>query len=388
MKIMDAKRTEHLRSFKLELGKALMSAISYNGPWSFQVKKKLETLAPDIYFLAHAIVDKRVGAEVLEMFKNEATKSCESCNDTKKMLEEQIKLTKELKAAVDQLTGMVNKMAKSNVFKSFNYLNEDKEQAESASKKRKADDEDLTVPSQIPATTAISAASFPADFREALSSSKGILLPSKSSANSQQKSNRCNRSVAVSNQQTPGKKSRYGAKDKDGFIMVTGKKNNNFKRNFKPLVIGKSASNDINFRSVPRKFHYCVGRIPLGLEIETFKNYLSEKIKGEIFVENINLNHNYFKLFKVSVDETFDKVMCDPETWPELITVRRYFFRSNKASPDSLGSQPLTSTEAAFSLSAPGAKTQLLTCNVPSTIVGGKQVGQIDAMASNSVFVL
>ena len=46
----------------------------------------------------------------------------------------------------------------------------------------------------------------------------------------------------------------------------------------------------------------------------TFKDYLSEKIDGDIQVENVIINHNHFKLFEVNVDETFDGIMCNAET--------------------------------------------------------------------------
>ena len=70
LKIIEAKKNEALRAFNLELGKVLMAKISYSGSWSFRVKKNQDTLEPYIFFLAHAIVDKKIGAEVFEMLKN------------------------------------------------------------------------------------------------------------------------------------------------------------------------------------------------------------------------------------------------------------------------------------------------------------------------------
>ena len=122
--LLDTKKGEFLRNFKLNMGKILMTTIASSNTWTFKSKSSHEKIIVDIVFISHAIVDRKIDAYVFDLFKFEGSKSCEACNDMKEQLDEQLSILKALKFSHEKLAGMVNKLNNSNFFKSFNYHNE------------------------------------------------------------------------------------------------------------------------------------------------------------------------------------------------------------------------------------------------------------------------
>jgi hypothetical protein len=84
-----------------------------------------------------------------------------------------------------------------------------------------------------------------------------------------------------------------------------------------------------NLNRAPRRFHYKVGEFLPKTTVNDLKGFVSKFIKGNIEVENIELRHNkYYRLFSVSVDDTYESTMLNSENWPEDIKVSRFFFLS------------------------------------------------------------
>ena len=87
--------------------------------------------------------------------KAEGTKSCDSCESMKATLDEHTGLLKQLKASNDQLSGIMNKLVNSNVFKSFEYVSVDRRSnADDAfgSRSKRARESEESVPENAPAT--------------------------------------------------------------------------------------------------------------------------------------------------------------------------------------------------------------------------------------------
>ena len=97
---------------------------------------------------------------------------------------------------------------------------------------------------------------------------------------------------------------------------------------------------DSSVKRALRNFHYSVGKFDSAVDENQIKTFLSNKISGEMAVAELKLNHNKFKIFRISCLDTNNSVMVDPTTWPEGIVVKRFFFpRNEKNKADASSSQ-------------------------------------------------
>jgi hypothetical protein len=96
-----------------------------------------------------------------------------------------------------------------------------------------------------------------------------------------------------------------------------------------------SCNLNINLNRAPRRFHYKIGQFLPDTTESDLKCFVSNFIKGKIEVETIVLRHNkYYKLFRVSVEDTYDAEMLNCENWPFNINVCRFFFNHSVSKKD------------------------------------------------------
>ena len=376
--LLDTKKGEFLRNFKLNMRKILMTTIASSNTWTFKSKSSHEKIIVDIFFISHAIVDRKIDAYVFDLFKFEGSKSCEACNDMKEQLDEQLSILKALKFSHEKLAGMVNKLNNSNFFKSFNYHNEE-QQGESASsgavgpKRKRTDDtastnsgnesrlETLTGTLRQPVTNfgdcpqSLSGATSRASSNEVSTASPSLAskkTPSSSTRNSYAHQSGLNLQSRPAQQRVPSSSARPPAPSEQSTKRdhIDTRKNKNRKPNI--YIVGKATDGNGNIKTVARKFHYIIGRIAINTDPSLIKTFLADKIKSEIVIESIPLKHDYFKLLKLSVDETYDHVMRDPMTWPVGIAVKRFFFRPRSNSDER--------SPVSFSLTKPHPENTML----------------------------
>ena len=127
--------------------------------------------------------------------------------------------------------------------------------------------------------------------------------------------------------------------ENDGGWIEPGKKRKTKIKNNAPFVrkrknegIIGSSLNTCSLDRVPRRFHYKVGRLGLHTTEEDLENFVSKFVKCKVEVEHINLPYaKYYKLFRVSVPDTFDSIIMDGNNWPKDIRVARYYFRNDRS---------------------------------------------------------
>ena len=100
------------------------------------------------------------------------------------------------------------------------------------------------------------------------------------------------------------------------------------KRRNTNLLIGSRIGSDLF--AAPRKFHYCISKVRPDFDTTKLRDYIGSFLTGskqDIEVEEIPLKHNtYYRMFKVSVLNTFDSDMKNISNWPCGIEIKRFFF--------------------------------------------------------------
>ena len=99
----------------------------------------------------------------------------------------------------------------------------------------------------------------------------------------------------------------------------------------KPLVVGQSVQAK-NLKRAIRQYHYYVSNWDKETRTEDVEVHLKSFLNCQFEIEAINLNHSRFKAFRVSVDDSQEEVIVNPQNWPEGIYVKRYYFPRNKTS--------------------------------------------------------
>ena len=99
----------------------------------------------------------------------------------------------------------------------------------------------------------------------------------------------------------------------------------------KPLVVGQSVQAK-NLKRAARQYHYYVFYWDKETRTEDVEVHLKTFINRQFEIEAVNLNHSRFKAFRVSVDDSQEEVIVNPQNWPEIINVKRYYFPRNKTS--------------------------------------------------------
>ena len=377
------KQNQVIRDLKIELGKQLMTSLGYKSQWFFGSKNKLEHLAGDIFALAHAIRNKKLEPDVFEFFvmKGEGSKVCEVCENMKVTLDEHTSLLKQLKWSNDQLTGMVNSILNSNHMKSFEFssLNTQvgEKTLEETRKRQRCDEIEGSSSSRFRASS--ESASRSADgqvsatpqwlgtnpgYSRALASlpSSGSVLASVPKPLSNFASKQPSRRPGQESQPERQAKAKNGGSSRPPTAVRQGGTGNEETRKkkhiYKNLVIGTNVNNGVIKRAA-RNYHYSVGRFESEVDANKIKNFLTGKINGEFSVEKIDLTHDKFRIFRISCFDTNNAVMIDPDTWPQGIEVKRYFFpRSHQkktdapALPASSILNPLVNDVAAKSVSS------------------------------------
>ena len=129
------------------------------------------------------------------------------------------------------------------------------------------------------------------------------------------------------------------------------------KRRSTNLLIGSRVGSDLF--AAPRKFHYCVSKVRPDFDTSRLKDYIGDFLTGskqDIEVEEIPLRHNtYYRMFKVSVLNTFDSDMKNVLNWPCGIEIKRFFFpkgsSNNPVASTSKNIQSVASDSASANLS-------------------------------------
>ena len=104
-------------------------------------------------------------------------------------------------------------------------------------------------------------------------------------------------------------------------------------------IIGSGAVQG-SLARVPKRFHFKVGRFQASVEESDIKKHVEGFVKsGVVEVTLMNMmSFNYYKRFKVSVDDTWSSEMWNEKNWPEGIEVSRFFIRnSNLANTSDAG---------------------------------------------------
>ena len=343
----EKQKNQFLKALKLDLGKALMAMLGIKSEWFFKSRNKMEFFVGDIFVIAHAIRNKKLEPEVFELFsmKAEGSKACDLCGNMKETLVEHTALLKQLKQANDQLSGMMNKIINSSVFKTFGYqnlINEvSSEDPNVTRKKRPREDQSDAgsselrlranyqgAPSADSNTVSGSQRTIEQDSVD-LSASASISAPNQTSGLPWQtagpKRSRANRGQ---NGETPRRPNPISSNQPVGRKgnKVNNENQNKANRTNKSLVIGTSTDQNFMVKRALRNFHYSVGRFESNVDENMIKTFLSNKIGGELTVEKYQLKHDYFRVFRISCPETNHLIMTDPTTWPEGIQVKRFFF--------------------------------------------------------------
>ena len=97
------------------------------------------------------------------------------------------------------------------------------------------------------------------------------------------------------------------------------------------MVVGQSLQTK-NLKRANRNFHYYVSNWDAETKDEEVFSHLKSFITGYFEIESIKLNHTRFRAFRVTVDDSQEQVMLQPQNWPEGIVVKRYYFPRIKTS--------------------------------------------------------
>ena len=104
-------------------------------------------------------------------------------------------------------------------------------------------------------------------------------------------------------------------------------------------IIGSGAAQG-SLARVPKRFHFKIGIFQSSVEESDIKRHVEGFVKsGVVEVTLMNMmSFNYYKRFKVSVDDTWSSERWNEKNWPEGIEVSRFFIRnSNLASTTDAG---------------------------------------------------
>ena len=122
------------------------------------------------------------------------------------------------------------------------------------------------------------------------------------------------------------------------------------KRTHTPYIIGAKTNGSGSIVRAINRFHFCVGKFKINTTTDQIKELVKEVCNGNeaLEVEEIELKHDYHKLFRVCVEDKFNENMQDPAQWPEGIKIKRFFFppkNRNKTSNSTNNAQPKTSQD-------------------------------------------
>ena len=142
--------------------------------------------------------------------------------------------------------------------------------------------------------------------------------------------------------------------------QIKPKINQQKKRSFNG-VIGNSKSENVQIKRAIRRFHFCVGNFHSDTSIDEIHEYVSNFATKLLSVDEIELKHSYYKVFKVCVEDTNEQEMLNPANWLDGIRVRRFHFNKKgitDTNPTTSNSnqviKPSTSTTKESTITAKG----------------------------------
>ncbi len=130
----------------------------------------------------------------------------------------------------------------------------------------------------------------------------------------------------------------------DGFPPAGGKK----LRPKPKSVIGTSTdSNSASFKTVERRFHYCISGLHPDTSSDEVKTYVRDKVGANVqeveLIENRFKKYTIHKMFRVTVPASDESKMTDATKWLQNLSVRRFRMVPAPRQPIKLNSAAATS---------------------------------------------